>query len=305
MNAVELSRLAIARVETDSDLRAMIVVRKQVTPEAHPILENLRHNLETNPRLTYLVAHLDGEPVACAFVEPSSGDFAPADIAVVPSVRRRGIGSAMLAEVSARARALGKEELQFEVLEIDEESHAFLEHRGYRQTGGEKAVKLELGEIEAPAVEPPPGIRIVSRVDEPDLLEGMYEVSVEAAADIPGNVGTQTFEEWRGHEINKPSRRPELSFAALAGDEVVGYAALQVFADEAHHGLTAVKRAWRRRGIATALKRAEIAAAKEAGLRVLLTESEERNLPMRRLNEKLGFRPAPEWSVRVMRGPLV
>src|SRR5207247_2317892 len=105
------------------------------------------------------------------------------------------------------------------------------------------------------------------------------------------------------NEINRPTRRPELCFIALAGDEVVGYAALQVFGDEAHHGLTATRRDWRRRGVATALKRAEIAAAKRAGFKRLLTESEERNEPMRRLNEKLGFVPAPEWSTVVMRGP--
>jgi RimJ/RimL family protein N-acetyltransferase len=79
---------------------------------------------------------------------------------------------------------------------------------------------------------------------------------------------------------------------------------LHAFGERAHHGLTAVKRAWRRRG-AIALKRAEISAAKEAGFRLLVTGSEERNLPMRRLNEKLGFRPAPELSTLVLRGPLV
>jgi hypothetical protein len=36
----------------------------------------------------------------------------------------------------------------------------------------------------------------------------------------------------------------------------------------------------------------------------LLTESEERNEPMHRLNEKLGYVPAPEWSMVVMRGPV-
>ena len=305
MNAVELSRLAIAAAETDDDLRAMIFVRNQVTPEARPTVENLRHNLETIDGLTYVVARVERDPVACAFVEPSPGDFAVADIAVVPAARHRGIGTALLTDVSTRARGLGKNALQFEVRESDPESRSFLERRGYDHVGAEKAVSLDLEGIDAPTVEPPPGVRIVSRAEEPDLLEGMYEVCVEAEADIPGHAGTRTFEEWRAHEIDKPSRRPELSFAAVAGDDVVGYAGLQAFGDEAHHGLTAVKRAWRRRGIATALKRAEIAAAKEAGFRALVTESEERNLAMRRLNEKLGFRPAPEWSALVMRGPLV
>ncbi len=114
----------------------------------------------------------------------------------------------------------------------------------------------------------------------------------------------QTFEQWRSHEIDRPTRRPELCFIALAGDEVVGYAALQVVGEQAEHGLTATRRDWRRRGVATALKRAEIAAAKHAGFKRLITESEERNEPMRRLNEKLGFVPSPELSMVVMRGPL-
>ena len=73
---------------------------------------------------------------------------------------------------------------------------------------------------------------------------------------------------------------------------------------EAHHSLTGVKRAWRRRGLATALKRALIAAAADHGIEHLTTGSEERNTPMRRLNEKLGYRPDPARSTVVMRGPL-
>ena len=80
--------------------------------------------------------------------------------------------------------------------------------------------------------------------------------------------------------------------------------ALQASGERAFHGLTATRRDWRRKGVATALKRAEISAAKRAGFKRLLTESEERNEPMQRLNEKLGFVPAPEWSTVVIRGPL-
>jgi GNAT superfamily N-acetyltransferase len=105
-------------------------------------------------------------------------------------------------------------------------------------------------------------------------------------------------------DIDRPNCLPELCFIALAGDEVIGYAILQDSGDRAFHGLTVTRRDWRRMGVATALKHAEIAAAKRAGYQRLLTESEERNEPMRRLNEKLGFVPAPEWSTVVIRGPL-
>jgi GNAT superfamily N-acetyltransferase len=153
-------------------------------------------------------------------------------------------------------------------------------------------------------VKPPPGVRIVSRAEAPDLLDGMYAVAVEADEDIPGSIGSRTFEQWRAQEIDKPSRRPELCFIAVYGDEVIGYAALDAFSDRAHHGLTATRRDWRRRGVATALKLAEIAAAKRAGFGRLVTGSEERNEPMRRLNAKLGFRPAPEFGTVTLRGPV-
>jgi hypothetical protein len=48
VNAFELSELTIAPAETDADLEAMIHVRSLVTPEAHPRVENLRFNLESN-----------------------------------------------------------------------------------------------------------------------------------------------------------------------------------------------------------------------------------------------------------------
>jgi mycothiol synthase len=305
MHNVELSQLAIAPVETqsDADLEAMIDVRRSVTPEARPTVENLRFNLESSKELVYVVARLGGEPVACGYVEAWSA-FAVGDVAVVPEHRRRGIGGAVLADISAQARGFGKDSIQGEVKESDADSRAFLERRSFVQVGAEKAVVLELDGLDPLPVEPPPGVRIVSRVEEPDLLEQMYVVGVQADEDIPGSAGVQTFEQWRAHEIDKPTRRPEFCFIALAGDEVVGYAALQIFGDEAHHGLTATRRDWRRRGVASALKRAEIAAAKRAGFRRLVTESEERNEPMRRLNEKLGFIPSPELSVVVMRGPL-
>ena len=304
MHANELSQLAIAPAETDADLEVMIHVRSLVTPEAHPAVENLRHNLDSKEELDYLVARVAEEPVACAFVEPW-GSVAAADIAVVPEHRRRGVGSAMLAEISRRALGFGKDAIQGEVKESDPDSRAFLERRGFAQVGAEKALVLELEGLEPPEIDAPEGVRIVSRAEEPDRLEGMYAVAVQADEDIPGATGVQTFDQWRAQEIDKPAKRPELCFIALVGEEVVGYAALHASGGECFNALTATRRDWRRRGVGSALKRAEIGAVIRTGrYRRLLTESEERNEPMRRLNEKLGYVPAPEWSMVVMRGPV-
>jgi len=135
---------------------------------------------------------------------------------------------------------------------------------------------------------------------------GMYEVGLDATRDIPGLDASHapTYEQWRATEVDRPGRRKDLSFVALAGAEVIGYASLHVFGDPAvaHSSLTAVSRHWRNKGVATAIKRAQIDAARRAGIVRLLTESEERNAPMRRVNEKLGYLPAP--GIVVLQGPV-
>src|SRR5215213_7994003 len=117
----------------------MMAVRKEVTPEARPTVDHLRFNLDSKHDLTYIVGRIGGERVARGFVEPWPS-FAWGDIAVVPARRRRGVGSAILADLSERARALGKDKIQFEVKQIDEESRAFVGRRGFERVGGEEAV---------------------------------------------------------------------------------------------------------------------------------------------------------------------
>jgi GNAT superfamily N-acetyltransferase len=193
--------------------------------------------------------------------------------------------------------------LQGEVREDDAASRAYLERRGYSIVGGEQAVALDLAAVDCPATSLPEGIRIVSLAERPDLVDALYPVGADSAEDIPGMPGRPTYEQWRAIDIDRPTRDPKLFFIALAGDEPVGYAMLDDHGRDAFHGLTAVARAWRRRGVATALKQTQIAAAKEAGYRRLVTASEERNLPMRNLNAKLGFVPEPSLSTIVLRGP--
>ena len=66
--------------------------------------------------------------------------------------------------------------------------------------------------------------------------------------------------------------------------------------------MTGVLRAWRRRGIAGALKRAEIAWAKENGYAQLVTGNEERNEPIRKLNAQYGYKLEP--GTVTVRGPI-
>jgi GNAT superfamily N-acetyltransferase len=77
------------------------------------------------------------------------------------------------------------------------------------------------------------------------------------------------------HHMQRPTDSPEATFIALAGEEVAGFAKLSLTAPAAAgHAMTAVKRAWRGRGIARALKAAEINWALANGYTELHTSNE-------------------------------
>ena len=85
---------------------------------------------------------------------------------------------------------------------------------------------------------------------------------------------------------------PGGSFVALHGGEVVGYAGLRERADDptlAEHGLTVVRRDYRGRGIAYALKRAQLRWAAEAGIHELVTWTQQGNKQSETLNRRLGY----------------
>jgi GNAT superfamily N-acetyltransferase len=193
------------------------------------------------------------------------------------------------------------------VADNDPESLAFAQRRGFVEERREKGVALDLTAIEAPAVVPPEGVEIVSWAERPELARGIDEVSVEASPDVPGyeDEEHEAFEDWLEHDMSGPSDPPEATFVALAGDEVVGYAKFSfttVRPTHAYHDLTAVKRAWRGRGVARAMKAAQIAWAKGNGYEELRTQNDERNEPIRRLNAEFGY--APAIGRILLRGPL-
>jgi GNAT superfamily N-acetyltransferase len=228
---------------------------------------------------------------------------------VLHEERRRGIGTALYRTISEYAASRGKDALEVWIEDSDPDGAPFAEKRGFAEIGRELHVSLDLAEIDAPDVHPPEGVTIMTWAERPELIHGIYEVAVEASADIPGDEEDEIepFDDWVAHEMAAgPGDRPEATFVAVAADEVVGYAKFSVAAgktDVAHHDLTGVKRAWRKRGIARALKQAQIAWAKREGFERLETRNEERNEPIRKLNAEFGYRPS---GVRMLfRGPLL
>ena len=296
----------IRPIRDDAELERWLVLRNELVPDDAISIENVRSWMAHSEQV-HLLALDGGELVAIGLGVKEPWHSEPLVRPLVPAERRRrGLGSALLAELSAWAAAGDWEALLTNVELGDEESLAFAERRGFAEIGRELKVALDLtGEILA--IPPPAGVTIVTWAERPDLVDGLYDVYREGSADIPGQeeLEIQPLADWLAGDMSGDGDRPEWTFVAVAGDEVVGYSKWSLTSAQphtAHHDLTAVRRAWRGQGIAGALKSAQLAWAKENGYTRAVTNNEERNAPIRRLNERFGYRPAG--GRILMRGPV-
>jgi GNAT superfamily N-acetyltransferase len=179
--------------------------------------------------------------------------------------------------------------------------------RGYAVLQRYSQVELPLAPAASPDPAPPAGVELSTLARRPDLARPLHALALSVLGDMPGEDGAPelSYELFRGHVLSSPAFRPDGAVLALAGERLVGFSYIDVPPARpavGRHRLTGVARDWRGRGVAGALKRAQIAWAQSAGLELLVAENELRNEPIRRLNARLGYRPRPDWVV--LRGPL-
>jgi GNAT superfamily N-acetyltransferase len=251
------------------------------------------------PQTMWLLAEKDGAALGAGRLTSgwhSPAGVARADVRVTPKARGRGIGAALLERLQQLAGGLGVATLEVEVRDDDPGSLAWAERQDFREMSRSVRLALDLTAIDEPTVDPPDGIEVVTWTERPELARGMYDVACEAYPDEPGSgdVEMEPFEGWLSQDMQGSGDRADAVFVALAGPEVAGYAKLSMSVRPGYvlHDMTGVKRSFRGRGIASALKRAEIAWAKREGFHTLETFNDELNAPIRALNEKHGYRPA-------------
>ena len=299
--------LAIRPVDDEDALAVWVEVANAITPDEALTVDERRQIFATLPRNRSFVAYDGNVAVGAAMGLFHPGSPHPTLRNLVrPEARRRGIGRALLEAVSDWARTEGATHFEARADDNDPDGIEFALHRNFREVSREIKAILELKQVETPEMTPPRGIEILTWADRPELARGLYDVYAEATPDIPGETEEiESHDDWLAHHMRGPGDRADATFVAVHVDEVVGYAKLSLTdaqPETAYHDLTGVKRAWRGRGIARALKATQIAWAKQAGYTRLSTRNEERNTPIRRLNERFGYRRGPEQIM--FRGPV-
>ena len=127
----------------------------------------------------------------------------------------------------------------------------------------------------------------------------LYELTIELLSDVPTTdpISPWPFEVWRERVLGHPDFTPEGPLIAVHGPDWVGLTELYLPRPEApgmlHQGLTGVRRAWRGRGAAWALKLAAAERAKIQGWQSVRTGNHTVNREMLGINAGMGFVRGP------------
>jgi GNAT superfamily N-acetyltransferase len=298
--------LSAIRALRDGDLPRVAHIWRELRPDAMHSERGLQHLLDSFPpraAAAFWVAE-DDDVVAWCFAHRRwhrATENGYAWVGVLPAARGSGLGSALWEAAERHLEAAGVARINADVVG-DDPGARFLKRRGFAQTrtvvvsavdprgvdGAELAGRRAAAERR--------GYRLVpyAEVD----VQALFELELALSADEPGEDEPRqlSFEEWRQDLFAGPDLTHEGSFAVVAAEGPVAYAALSVDArtGRGRNEGTATAREHRGRGLATLAKLAQLRWAAEHGIERVVTDNDERNAPMLALNSRLGYEPFVE-----------
>jgi len=231
------------------------------------------------------------------------------DAYVYPRYQRQGIGSLLYQQLLAAVQPLAPVAVYASARADMTRSVQFLTHRGFREQRRWRGWVLD------PSSFDPTGyagvdetlrqarIRITTLQAleaDPQRNRKLYELVTEVQQDIP-HTGTHvplTYEHFITTVLDDPAMLPDAYFLAVQDDDdYIGLCTLlaEPGGESLYTDLTGVRRAYRRCGIALALKVQSITYAKAHGYAIIRTANAASNQGMLAINERLGFVEQPAW----------
>ncbi len=200
--------------------------------------------------------------------------------------------------VELAERWLGDEGASVAVARVREDfakELAVLASLGYAEVRRARMSRLDLERTRADMERQGITMQTLDVDTDPDNLNQLYELDIEATEDIPKTVPwpVPTLEEWRHHWFDHPGHRADRLWLARDGGRLVG---LSMIGYPPSRGIpwtsfTCIARSARGRGVARALKYRTVVQAIELGASLIETQNDAANAPIIHLNDEMGYRP--------------
>jgi len=301
---------------TAQEYAALVAIHNASWPEEITTVETMRYRDTSWPAAHFfqrLIAESDGRIVGVVRACTPHWSYRPGkyelNVMVHPAYRRKGIGIALYSAALALLRQQRHPPTLLTGMTSEAQHGAvrFLLARGFTQQ-----MRFPTSVLQVADFDPAPfagafanlathGVAISTlaalQQRDPAWQAKVWELDCTCTLDepLPDTFTPPTLEHYVASEFGRPDFLPEAWWIAHVGDLYVGLSTLSkdlANPQQLQVGFTAVRRAYRRQGIATALKVQAITFAQTHGVERLVTGNEENN-PMYQINLQLGFQPRP------------
>jgi GNAT superfamily N-acetyltransferase len=226
------------------------------------------------------------------------------EIIVEPEHRGKGVGSLLFTRLMNEIKEIYPFYVEVRVFEEHEEARQFFERRGFLENHRMISQLLQVKDVDLipfSSIEKglcSDGITMTTLKNEsnsaPNAWELLEKLIIDTNSDFPNEipVGLRTVNSntsW----IKDQETLVDAFFIAKYRNDYIGYSHIGRLDGQTTHliqGNTAVLREYRGRNVATGLKMKCIEYAKNNGFNVLYTANRNTNIPMWRVNQKLGWK---------------
>jgi len=302
----------------NDDYGALVEIDTALFPENPTRVEDFRYDDENFDRTRYVlkryVAQRGAAIVGYGTYHHMPSRFHPQRfwmwIAVHPQHQRQGIGTLLYERLIQDLRHLQALWVGTSCRENMPEALQFLHRRGFEEVLRSWESRLDVDKFN---FEPfreyaerlrREGIEVTTLAEEkernPRWLEQVYELHTTLMADVPSHTPytPPPLDQFVRYTLAAPGSLPDGFYVAKEGQRYIGESFVTRNLGEPgalYQGLTAVRREYRGRGIALALKLHTIAYAQKHGYKVIKTWNATVNEGMLAINQKLGFVRQPAW----------
>jgi len=307
--SANLCPINLRAVDLGTDLPGLAVLESEetdepVTVEALREREAKRPTNEINVRRAAVDTdgHIIGMAEAFRRSSHRDGAFWIA-VRVAQVYQRQGVGTALCNEIEALARQQGAEMLRLKVKEDKTDSLRFAEQRGFQVAQHQFRSVLDIAAFDDSrfagviASVQAQGILFFTFADTDggaDAKRRLYDLNIAVAAENPSSDPGDVwlYEDFVKDIFGGNWFRPDGQISAAEGETWIGMAAVgEVSPGRMHNMMTGVRREYRGRHIALALKLLAIEFCRRHNALSIDTGNDSTNAAMLTINRKLGYQP--------------